>query len=258
MEIYLDLVLILNFFVDFLLILGTNRLSGFPPEWKKSLLAAVLGSVYAGLCFLPGLSFLASLFWRLIFLMLMSVVAFGWGKNALRRGVLFVFLSMALGGIALGIGNGGFWALVLSAIGVCLMCLLGFAGKACGSQYVPIEIVHGGKKVHLTALVDTGNTLRDPVSNEPVLVVDGEIGQRLLGLTQRQLCTPVETVACGTIPGLRLVPYHAVGQPMGMLLAIWVEQLQVAGKQSQALVAFAPQRIGQGKNYEALAGGLMG
>ena len=50
LTVYLDLVMLLNFLVDFLLLLGTNRLSGFPAAPGRCALAAVFGSVYAAGC----------------------------------------------------------------------------------------------------------------------------------------------------------------------------------------------------------------
>ena len=51
MEVYLDLVIILNFLVDFLLLLGTNRLSGFPCRQSAALwLPCWEGSTAAGVC----------------------------------------------------------------------------------------------------------------------------------------------------------------------------------------------------------------
>ena len=44
MEVYLDLVVILNFLVDFLLLLGTNRLSGFPLAAGRCAAAAGLAA----------------------------------------------------------------------------------------------------------------------------------------------------------------------------------------------------------------------
>jgi len=40
--------------VDFLLILGTNRLSGYPTGGIRAAGAATLGSVYAAFCLFPG------------------------------------------------------------------------------------------------------------------------------------------------------------------------------------------------------------
>ena len=103
MAVYLDLVVILNFLVDFLLLIGTNRLCGYPMKPARAAISALLGGVYAGACMLPGFRFLGNTLWRLVSLGIMSITAFGWNGGTARRSVLFIFLSMALGGIALGL-----------------------------------------------------------------------------------------------------------------------------------------------------------
>lgn len=256
MQVYIDLLMLLNFLVDLLLILGTNRLSGYGLGIKRAIPAAILGGIYAGACVLPGFGFLGNLLWRLVSLALMSAVGFGFSQSGLRRGVLFVFLSMALGGIALGLGKGGFWALVLSAGGVCFLCLVGFRGRAGQQHYIPIQIHHNGRCISLTALEDTGNTLRDPVSGRSVLVVDAAIAEKLLPLSREQLAHPVETMATVTMPGLRLIPYRAVGKSAGLLLGIRADRVEVDGKEREYIIAFAPQNLGHGQ-YQALAGGAL-
>lgn len=257
MAVYWDVAVLLNFLIDFLLLLGTNRLAGFPPGAGRAALAAGLGSVYAACCLLPGFRFLGNFLWRLVSLALMSVIAFGWQRMALRRGVLFVFLSMALGGVALGIGKGGFLALVAAAAGLCLLCVLGFRGKAGGSSYVPVELQYEGKRLRLTGLQDTGNTLRDPVTGQQVLVTGAEVAQELTGLTVRQLRDPVATVASAAVPGLRLIPYRAVGQKNGMLLAMRFSDVKVGSWRGSSLVAFAPEGLGKDGAYQVLTGGTI-
>lgn len=254
MEVYLDVLILLNFLVDLLLILGTNRLSGYPMGIKRAVPAAALGGIYAGACVLPGFGFLGNFLWRLVSLALMSVLAFGKQQNGLRRGVVFLFLSMALGGIAMGLGRGGFWSVVLSAGGVCFLCLIGFRGRVTEQKYIPVTIVHNGNRVALTALVDTGNTLRDPVTGRPVLVVDAAVASRLISLSFEQLAHPLETLATAKPQGLRLIPFNAVGQSTGLLLGIRADSVVVEGKESDYIVAFAPQNLGHGQ-YQALAGG---
>ena len=256
MWVYLDLLMLLNFVVDFLLILGTNRLSGYALGSKRGGAAALLGSLYAGACLLPGFGFLANPIWRMVSLGLMSAVAFGVSKGGFRRGVLFVLLSMALGGVASCMNRGGFWTVLLSAAGVCALCLLGFRGKAPSQRHVAVTIGYGGKSVDLTALVDTGNTLRDPVTGRAVIVADETVAWKLLAMTPQQLSHPVETMASANMPRLRLIPYSAVGSTAGLLLGIRPDRLLVDGKDAVYIVAFAPQKLGQGQ-YQALAGGMI-
>lgn len=246
--------MVLNFLVDFLLLLGTNRLSGFQTNIKRSLLAAAFGSVYSGACFLPRFRFLGNGLWRMISLGLMASLAFGWSRNGLRRGVVFVFLSMALGGLAVGLGDGSFAKILFSAAGVWLLCRVGFTGQL-GQEYVPISICDGDRKIQVMALKDTGNTLRDPITGEQVIIIGVDAARNLTGLSADAFARPMETVV--TNPGYRLIPYHAVGQPGGMLLAKRYANVIVAGKRQEALIAFAPEIVDRSGNYQALAGGVI-
>lgn len=255
MAVYLDLVMLLNFIIDLLLLAGTSRLAGFPVFWGRTVLGAALGGIYAGCCMLPGFSFLGNILWRSVSLGLMGGIAFGISRSAVRRCLLFVLLSMALGGVALCIGSGGITG-VLAGGAVLLLCSLGFRGPPGSREYVSVELNWGGKQERLLALRDTGNTLRDPVTGQSVLIVDASVAWTLLGLTSQQLLQPVETVAAGKYPGLRLIPYRSVGQPAGMLAALRMENVKIDTWQGSTLVAFAPAGLDAEGTYRALTGGI--
>ena len=255
MTVYIDVVALINFLVDFLLLLGTNRLCGYPPGWGRAALAAGAGGIYGGLCLLPEFHFLGNTLWRIVSLTGISLVAFGFSKSALRRGVVFSLLSMALGGIALGIGGGGFWALVASAAAISIMCMVGFREKIGSVSYVTVELSYEGKRMKLTALQDTGNALRDPVTGRAVLVVGADVARELTGLTYQQLRSPINTITQAPLPGLRLIPYHTVGQPAGLLLALRLQNVKIGNWTGSSLVAFAPDGLSREGAYQALTGG---
>lgn len=255
MVIYLDLVMLLNFLVDFLLLLGTNRLAGFTAGGWRCALAALLGAVYSGACLLPGMQFLGSILWRSISLGLMGVLAFGSTASALKRTGIFLLLTMAMGGAALGVGKGNFLSLVLCALLCLMLSVVSFGGQVGGREYVPLQISQDGRTVNLIALKDTGNTLRDPVTGEPVLVISGQIAARLTGLTEEQLRHPLETLAAQPLSGLRLIPYHSIGNGGSFLLGKRFSEVTIAGVRRSALVAFAAEGLGKGECYQALTGG---
>ena len=255
MVIYLDLVMLLNFLVDFFLLLGTNRLSGFPAQPRKCAGAALLGALYSGVCLLPELRFLGNLLWRCIFLGLMGTAAFGWNPAALKRTGIFLLLTMAMGGIAICIGRGDFLSLVLCAVSCLLLSAVSFGGRIGGREYVPLQISLDGKTEKLIALKDTGNTLRDPVTGEPVLVIGAEAACRLTGLTENQLQHPLETLASQPLSGFRLIPYHSIGNSGSFLLARRFSEVTLGGTRKSALVAFAAEGLGKGECYQALTGG---
>ena len=256
LRLYLDLAVVLNSVVDFLLLMGTNTLAGFPSAWKRNLPAAALGGLYGGFCLIPGFRFLGNLFWRLVFLGLMGLVAFGVNRAGIKQTGIFVLLSMAMGGIALCFGQGRFGGLVLSGGLVWLLSRVAFGERVGRQSYVPVTITRGGRRVEVIALRDTGNSLRDPLTGEAVLVLSADAAETLTGLTPKQLSVPLETLASGVLPGLRLIPYHAVGQRAGLLLALRFEDVKIGSRRQAAVVAFAPEGLGEGTMYQALTGGL--
>ena len=253
MIVYLDGIIGLNFLVDFLLLLGVNRLSGHPPSAGRAAAAAAVGGSYAGACMIPALAFLSSSVWRWISLGLISMTAFGINRSAVRRGILFILLSMALGGLVVSFGTQNHWGLGLSALGLGLLCYIGFQGNAQPRKLLNVTICYAGKEVKLLALVDTGNTLRDSVSGEPVLVTGPEAAYSLTELTPAQLADPVTALYTSGISGLRLISYHGVGTE-GLLLALRCDSVQIGKSVGSRLVAFAPQPF-PGGEYQALTGG---
>lgn len=248
MEAYWFLVGLLGFLVNLLLTLGANLLAGHPPEWKRLILAGLLGGIHAGCCVFPRFAFLADIHWRLMSIVFLTATAFRWDAAGLLCGVLFLLMRLALDELA----TGGIWHIILFGALILLLCRFGGGGK---EKYVTVSMEHRGKCVELTALLDTGNTLTDPVSGKRVIVVGCDVASILLGLDQQSLERPLKTMTACKVSGLRLIPYTAVGMPSGMLLGLRVDSLRINGKPSECIVAFAPQKIGQGKNFQALAGG---
>ena len=163
---------------------------------------------------------------------------------------------MALGGLAVGFGGMDMSALVLAAAGLWALCRFG-VGTVGEQTYVPVTIRHDGRELKVLALRDTGNTLRDPITGEPVLVAGAVVATELLGLTEHQLAHPVETLARGAVPGLRLIPYHSVGRSGGMMLAMRMKDASVGKTRGDVIVAFAQEEIGRGEMYRMLTGGAV-
>ena len=253
--VYMILAMILNFLVDYLLLLGTNSLSGFQPSYMRSVLGAGVGSLYALGCLISGFSFLNNLFWRAVSLILVSMTAFGLNGSAVRRGAVFVLLRMALGGLASASNQDNAGMLILCAVVLFLLCRISFPHSIGNEKYVNVELFHKDGKLKLIALRDTGNLLRDPVTGEQILIAGADVGRELLGLSDHQLSHPADTVLSGVIPGLRLVPYHTVGHPSGMMLALRVEKAKIGNSYISPLVAFAPDILGRGEVYRMLTGG---
>jgi stage II sporulation protein GA (sporulation sigma-E factor processing peptidase) len=152
-------------------------------------------------------------------------------------------------------GRSEFPVVILSAAAVWQLSRMSFGGSVGGKEYIPITITEGDRSVSVIALKDTGNSLRDPITGEQVLVLGPEAAQGLLGLSPMALQNPMDTMLENRGYGLRLIPYSAVGQAGGMLLAKRFGDVKAGHVRKSALVAFAPEKIGVGQVYQALAGG---
>lgn len=251
METYLWFVIVLGGAVDMLLLTGACALSGFPVERKRLLPAGVVGGLHAGAAATGQLYFLGNWYWRLVFMVLVCMVGFGLDRSTLRKGALYILLRLALDGVGMGVTQGGQWALGAGALGLCVICCVGFRGGF-GKRYVPVEFTHKGKRISLTALYDTGNSLKDPLTGQSVMVVGPELAAELAGLTPQQLRTPSQSIRM--LPGGRLIPYKTISNPGGMLLAMSVPDVRIGSWRGKCLLAFAPERFGS-VDFQALTGG---
>ena len=253
MEKHLWIVMALAFLVDLLLILSTSRLTAEKTQWPQAIVASLVGGVYAALCLRADFAFLGMLHWQLIMLATVNILAFGYDRAAWKQGAVFTLLQLLLRGIT----AGGFAVGLLSVGAVWLLCAQGCTHRTGQRPIVDVSISHGGRSVALKALVDTGNTLLDPITGRSVLVADCHAAMALLDISREQLAHPIEAFSSMHHPLLRLIPYSTVGKPTGMLLGLKADEICIDGKHQNVIVAFAPHPIGQQATYQALAGGIL-
>lgn len=273
--VYLDLLILLNFTANYLLLLITARLGGGIIRRWLFALAAGIGAFYAALPFL-GLSWVDAPLCKAGVGILMSLIAFGRNHNLLRTTLIFFSASAALGGMiwaAEMLGGHGLtlehgvlysWVdirLLLVLLILCYGILTSVGGKIfCHEtkELVTVDIFEGEQSVRLTALIDTGNTLTDPATNRPVLVAEGRFCQSLLPM-KLPLEHPVEAMEVlnhAGVCGFRLIPYHAVGIRNGLLLAMRADCVFGDRKREEGvLVALSPTPVSDGGGYQALIGG---
>lgn len=255
MDRYTVFIMALDFAVQVLLLRGAADKGGVSPPLPRILTAAGAGALFTGACLHPQLRFLGRDMLRALCLIGVAGIAFGVGRSALRPSMAFLFFHLLVSSLAAGLTGGRVWLgmIVLSVGCIVYLLLLHEEEKA---KFLPICIRHNGKTVSLTALLDTGNLLRDPVSGESVLIVSAQVGKQLLGLTAQQLADPIATMTAQPTCGLRLIPYRTVGQGSGMLLAKRFACVRVGEQSGARIVAFSPHPIGAEQSFQALAGGI--
>lgn len=273
----MDGVFLINGFVDYLLLVVAGNLTGSPLRRRRILLAGALGGIYGAVCLLPGWDFLGNPVWRGIAAVGLCAAGFGVDRGLFRQVAVLFLLTAAFSGLVLlltelfsapaaFVGNRvyypvGMGTLVLTAGGA--YGLISWALRRLehqGGDIVPVQLEVLGKKVELTALRDTGNTLRDPITGQRVAVLSRSVMKKLLPELDPGLLDQPQSLfqeMNRRYPELRprLLPYKTVGVAHGMLVGIKPEKIMVKGKGENLLIAFSAVEVSDGGGYRALIGG---
>jgi len=248
--IYLDVLISVNFLVDYFLLYAAGQLSASVISRVRLCLGALVGAICSCTILLPSLPFWLSAAVTIAVCVLMTLTAFGFsGIRRFCRTIFFVAaVTVCYAGLMLAlwlfaaprgliVNNGAVYIdippgmLVLATVASYALVSL-FSGILRKRNLVRsrccVTIYHHGGKVALEAIVDTGNLLTEPFSGLPVIVAE------------KSALLPVLPVGLGTFaqgafptdpgtppPGLRVIPYSGVGGK-GVMLAFRPERITAA------------------------------
>ncbi|WP_027717341.1 sigma-E processing peptidase SpoIIGA [Desulfovirgula thermocuniculi] len=260
--VYVDQVLAGNLLLNYLLLWVAGRLSRVRAPLYRLWLSSLLGSVYSLLLFVPGCQVFFLLPCKVLASVLMVLLAFA--PLSLPRFfsclALFYLSSFMLGGIwlgtiyflyadsrslsaagLLGLVSRHYWtglvlALAVFAGGGAALALWRHRWRSRACQ-VGLAVEVEGCRVELEGMVDTGNSLRDPLTGHPVVVVEREALWPLLPPPMRLLLEKEgREEGAALMLGLAgsswarrfcLIPFRSLGTERGMLLGFRPDLVEV-------------------------------
>ncbi len=282
--IYLDVLLAVNLFVNYFLLLGTACFISKKVKRLRLVASALAGSFSSLLILVDHLPFI--LLWgiKLVLACLLTLIAFGFDSPAvyIKRTLLFfgvnflfagamtaLFLFIAPAGMVIRNGTVYFQisslALVIGTIAAyAIIRLITYLlrQRVHKSELYTLLIEQSGKQVLVTGLADNGNKLCDSISGLPVVVCDFSSIKELIPLSLQPgiQAGDMDTVA-GHFSGregfkLRAVPYHAVGYE-GMMICFKPDHLYLLDKQGQkqeleAFVGISSNPVSQGEYHAVI------
>lgn len=258
--IYADELFFKNFITDYLLLMASAAIAGENVSRWRAAIAAAAGGVYGVLSVLLG-GFSLSCPVKIAVGVLMALIVFGKSKNMLRLSAVFFAVSASFAGLVLAVSRGAqldFKSLLLAFAAAALFFSVIFRGSArhiTKGEIAKVKITLASRSVTLSALVDTGNTLSDPISARPVTVVSLNSVLTLFPPETARILTlyqdPAECLRrLGGSP-FCLVPYKAVGGS-SMLLAFRPDRAEINGREDSTLIAVTQNLTCEGKGYTAL------
>ncbi len=225
--IYVDVLVIINIYINYGLLLLTCFAVRRSAERQKILLGSLFGGIYSLIILVPGISDTAVSLSRVPALAVMVIISFGFGGAREYLKCAFAFLGVNLifaGAMFLlwfffcpqnmyfngGIVYFGIDALTLVLLTVAAYVLLRVISVFTRSR-VPrnliyaAEIVCSGKSCFCRAFYDSGNGLCDPFSGEGVIIVNADV---LVGAVGEGLSDNFQV--CAEEKGYRLIPTKSV------------------------------------------------
>lgn len=194
MTVYADVLLVINLFVNYILLQCSARIMKSSASRLRILLGAAIGSVYGLVIFLPKLPSFAELALRLAVTGVIVIATFGIStlRKFLRCYFTFFAVSMVFGGIMLALwltaapvgmvySNGVvYFDINLTVLAVSTVVCFGIVSfvssiierRAPRESSAQVTVAVEGRTVTLRALIDTGNSLHEGFSGYPVAVAE--------------------------------------------------------------------------------------
>lgn len=272
--IYIDQLIFINFIIDYFTLLCTAKVASVVIRRIPIALAAALGGAYAGICVLPGWSFMLHPLIKSAVAVLMCLIAFGREAHLFRDIVIFFLVSAGFGGLVWAVSMfGGYdlsgktlylplnWKILALSFAVSYVVISAlfrrFADTA-QQELSEVQITLNQRTIHFRALRDTGNSLFDPITNCSVLVCERTCLAKLFEGTeinfQEDPAAMVEYLSRqpGLTGRMRLIPFNSVGGS-GLLAAFRPDALSIGGKPIEnTLVAFTDNKLSTYGQYQGI------
>lgn len=258
MTVYVDVVLLENLCMNYIILFGTGYIIKLKIKHWRILVSSSIGAVYAILAYMGIFPLYANIVAKIILSLCMVYIAFN-PKNIkaiIKELALFYLVSFALGGCAFALlyivrpqdifmKDGvyiGTYPLKIALLGGVVGFIITYvAFKVVKTRMNKNELIYeivlkiNEKELTTKVMLDTGNMLKDPISNNPVILIEKKI---LYDILPKELLENTKNMLGGDFKNnddleneyrtrLRIIPFTSVGKQNGMMLGIKVDEIKI-------------------------------
>ena len=289
--VYIDVLFVVNLIVNYILLKACCIFSGLRCNNYRVMLGAFIGACYAVLVFFPDFSVIYSTICKMLISMLIVAASFPFYSigSYIKALLIFYVVSFGFGGCVLGIfyfsdvgarlgaiySNGVLyfnlpWT-ILAVSGafffVAVKLFSYFSGKVYKSHNLrkKLYLSYGENTAEVTALMDTGNSLIDPVTLVPVIIVEYRLLKNIFNESIKATLdrigndniTWIMSEVAGKGLSARLIPFSSIGKENGMLLGFIPDRAEIhddCGVKvlEKCVVALYDRPLSKDRSYGAL------
>lgn len=291
MIIYIDVIFFENLIMNAIILYATGILLKIKPKQVRVIISSAIGSAYAIITYITKISLYTSLVLKVILAIIMVYIAFYPQnfKRLLKQVAIFYLASFVFGGVALYLiyyikpqdilmRNGMFvgdYALKTIMLGA----IVGFIAIKISikliktkinskDMYCRIKFKLFEKNVETKAMIDTGNLVKEPITNVPVVIVESTLLEEIL---PNKILNNLENILAGDfsqisevmqekyISKLRCIPFSSLGKQNGMLLGIRADEIEIETSEDKkistnVIIGIYDKSLTKNGEYRALIG----
>lgn len=251
-ELYVDVLFLVNFMMDYILLLLVKRMLKCTATHGRICLGAVTGSLLT--CVVVILPIPYAFIKLILFHLLINTCMIQVGlKIKSVRSFLKAIIMLYIGSFLLGGIMGALWQYVRVGSLLFALAIVGYYlilgiwrfvsyVQRWNRYHCEVDIYLEGKRYRIRGMIDTGNGLRDPVSGKPVHILERVTATELFGEE--------------TLKDIRYIPYQSIGKKAGVMPAFQVEKMCIYQDTEcwveKPLIAISEEEISAGGEYEMI------
>ena len=290
MTIYVDVVLLENLCMNYIILFGTGYILKLKIKHLRILASSLVGAIYAILAYAGIFPMYANILVKVVLSICMVYIAF-YPKNIkgmAKELIVFYLVSFALGGCAFALlyivkpqdifmKNGvyiGTYPIKIALLGGIVGFVITYVAfkivktrMSRNELLYDIKIKINGNELTTKVLLDTGNMLKDPISNNPVILIEKKmlydiLPKEILENTSNMLggdFKESDTLSNEYRTRLRIIPFTSVGKQNGMMLGVKADEVIVITDVDEiindnAIVCIYEKEFSKRKKYFGLIG----
>lgn len=291
MTIYIDIVLIENLIMNYIIMLAVAVILKIKISYIRIFISSLIGAMYAIFAYISTLEIYSTVLLKVLLSIIMIYIAF-YPQNIKimwKQVLMFYLTSFVFGGAAFSLlyfirpqdilmKNGlllGTYPLKTVMLGG----ILGFAIIVIAFKIVKTKISKkdmfcnliikiNGKEIETKAMIDTGNLLKEPITNTPVIVVEHtllyevipkEILNNLNDILGGDFDNVPDDIKSEYVLKLKVIPFSSLGRQNGMLLGIKADEVKLINDENinitnKVIMGIYNKSLTKRGEYRALVG----
>lgn len=286
MTIYLDIVFLENILLNYIIILSTAIISKEKINFIRIVASSILGGVFSIVSYITDISIFSSITIKIIISIIMIRIAFS--KNKIKKVikilVFFYLVSFTFGGIAfmllfllkpqniviqenrfvgiyplkVTVLAGGVGFLIISVVAQIIKNKIIKNNMIC-----ELEIFYKGKNKKIKTMLDTGNLLKEPISNADVVIVEKE---SLKEVVSNDILENINTIVKGKwleaenihSYKLKIIPFSSLGNDNGLLIGFKPDYIKIYSEdeivRNDVIIGIYNGKLSRNNMYTSLIG----